>query len=106
MFHPLTKSQIVDVVRLQFDQLKQMLAKNGFAVQITNAALEYLAAAGFDPQYGARPVKRVLQRQLLNALSKRILAGDILKDQTVFVDAAADGIVFRQQQMESQSEEY
>lgn len=96
MFHPLSKEQIFEIVRLQFNQLKQMLEKNGFAVDITQAALQLIAEAGFDPQYGARPVKRAMQRLLLNELSKKILAGDIQKDKPVRIDKENEHLVFRQ----------
>ncbi|MDR0969454.1 MAG: ATP-dependent chaperone ClpB [Lentimicrobiaceae bacterium] len=97
MFQPLTKNQIENVVRLQFDQVKQMLAKNGLEIDITEAALRYLANEGYDPQYGARPVKRVLQRQLLNELSRMILAGQVDKEHPIIVDSVIDGLVFKNQ---------
>lgn len=96
MFHPLTRNQIVDVVKLQFIQLQKLMINNGYSVEISQSALEALARAGFDPQYGARPVKRVMQRQLLNKLSKSILEGSIVKGKTILIDESPNGIVFVQ----------
>jgi ATP-dependent Clp protease ATP-binding subunit ClpB len=86
MFKPLTKAEIKEVVNLQFIQVQKMLLKNGIHVDLLAAALDHLAEAGFDPQYGARPVKRVLQRELLNELSKMILSDVVDKSKTILVD--------------------
>ncbi len=94
MFAPLKKSEIVDIVRLQFNGVKKMLANNGIAIEITDKAVEWLSDAGYDPQFGARPVKRVIQRTLLNDLSKRILAEEVSKDSRIVVDVKDDKIVF------------
>ena len=95
MFKPLTQHEILEVVRLQFEQVKRMLAENGFQINITDAALQQLANAGFDPQYGARPVKRLLQKQLLNELSRMILSGQVEKEKPITVDLQDNTIVFK-----------
>ena len=94
MFAPLKKSEIVDIVRLQFYGVKKMLENNGIAIEITDKAVQWLADAGYDPQFGARPVKRVIQRTLLNDLSKQILAEEVSKDSRIVVDVKDDKIVF------------
>ena len=94
MFAPLKKSEIVDIVRLQFNGVKKMLENNGIAIEITEEAVRWLADAGYDPQFGARPVKRVIQRTLLNDLSKQILAEEVSKDSRIMVDVKDDKIVF------------
>ena len=94
MFAPLKKSEIVDIVRLQFNGVKKMLENNGIAIEITDRAVEWLANAGYDPQFGARPVKRVIQRTLLNDLSKQILSEVVSKDSRIVVDVKDDKIVF------------
>ena len=94
MFAPLKKSEIVDIVRLQFNGVKKMLENNGIAIEVTDKAVQWLADAGYDPQFGARPVKRVIQRTLLNDLSKQILAEEVSKDSRIVVDVKDDKIVF------------
>ena len=94
MFAPLKKSEIVDIVRLQFNGVKKMLANNGIAIEITDKAVEWLADAGYDPQFGARPVKRVIQRTLLNDLSRQILSEEVSRDSRIVVDVKDDKIVF------------
>ena len=94
MFAPLKKSEIVDIVRLQFNGVKKMLGNNGIAIEISDKAVEWLAEAGYDPQFGARPVKRVIQRTLLNELSKQILAEEVSRDSRIVVDVKDDKIVF------------
>ncbi len=94
MFKPLTKSEIKEVVQLQFEQVRKMLLKNGIKVEISGSALVHLAEAGFDPQYGARPVKRVLQRELLNELSKMILSDAVDKTKTILVDYREGKLAF------------
>ncbi|MEW5844995.1 MAG: ATP-dependent chaperone ClpB [Bacteroidota bacterium] len=96
MFTPLNRDQIKQVVLLQFDRIKQMLAQNGVSIEITDSAVEWITDIGFDPVYGARPIKRVMQKKILNELSKQLLAGTINKDQTITVDYFGDDIlVFR-----------
>jgi ATP-dependent Clp protease ATP-binding subunit ClpB len=95
MFKPLTKAEISDVVRLQFRQLQNMLSKNGIAISITDAAVEWIAGKGFDPQFGARPVKRIIQRNILNELSKMILSGVVNQEKPVIIDQEQGKLVFR-----------
>ena len=88
MFKPLSRTEILEIVKLQFEQLKKMLAQNEMQLTITDEALLHLATLGYDPQYGARPVKRVMQREMLNELSKIILSGKIDKEKPIQVDVA------------------
>jgi ATP-dependent Clp protease ATP-binding subunit ClpB len=94
MFAPLTGEQIRDIVKMQLEQLRRLLEGNGIRLEYTEEAVEWLAGAGFDPQYGARPVKRVIQRNVLNELSKYILTGRINKDQPVRLSAGKEGVIF------------
>ena len=95
MFLPLTRNEIADVVRLQMDGLKRMLAPQGFELVTTDAAIDALAEAGYDAEFGARPVKRAIQRNVLNDLSKKILAGEVSGDKPIVVDATEGHLVFR-----------
>ena len=95
MFLPLTQEQIKQVVRLQINGITQMLEGNGVTLQLTDAALDFLADAGYDPEFGARPVKRAIQRYLLNDLSKTMLAQHIDRTRPIIVDADGNGLVFR-----------
>jgi len=94
MFKPLSRSEILEIVSLQFEQLKKMLAQNEMQLTITDEALLHLATLGYDPQYGARPVKRVMQREMLNELSKIILSGKIDKEKPIQVDVADAKLTF------------
>ncbi len=80
MFKPLTFDEVIQIVRLQFEHLAETLAANEIQLKYTEKAVEYIAKAGFDAQFGARPIKRAMQREILNVLSKKILAGDVDKD--------------------------
>ena len=95
MFLPLTHEQIRRVVGLQINGITKMLEGNGVKLQLTDAAVDFLANAGFDPEFGARPVKRAIQRYLLNDLSKTMLAQDIDRTKPITVDAGGEGLVFR-----------
>ncbi len=86
MFNPLTREQIEDIVRIQFKQAVDMLAKNDIRLAISDAAIEWLSQLGYDPQFGARPLKRVMQKKIMNELSKQILAGSINKEDAIFID--------------------
>jgi len=97
MFKPLSLNEINQIVNIQFNQVKEMLAKNDIKLTVTEKAIKWLADAGFDPQYGARPLKRIIQRSVLNELSKQILSGAIHKDSAIEVDADENGIVFGNQ---------
>ncbi len=95
MFLPLTRTQIADVVRLQLENLKKILAPQGFQLEATPQAIDYLAEEGYDPEFGARPVKRAIQRLVLNDLSKQLLAGKVTHEKPIIIDTFGDGIVFR-----------
>jgi ATP-dependent Clp protease ATP-binding subunit ClpB len=97
MFTPLSKSDITEIVGLQLKGVTKMLAKQGITMDATDEAIAYLARRGFDPQYGARPVKRVIQKEVLNALSKEILAGKVTTDSIILIDSFDDSLVFRNQ---------
>ena len=94
MFTPLQESEIRDIVELQIKQVQKLLERNGVKLEVTQSAVDLFAREGYDPQFGARPVKRVLQRMLLNELSKQIIAGTINTDKPIRVDVAEDEIVF------------
>ncbi|MCI7268891.1 MAG: ATP-dependent chaperone ClpB, partial [Prevotella sp.] len=87
MFTPLTKEEIAGVVRLQMNSVSKMLSQQGFTLTVTDKAIDALAQAGFDPEFGARPVKRAIQRDVLNALSKSLLNGDVTRERAIIVDA-------------------
>ncbi len=97
MFSPLSRSNIVEIVGLQLEQLKRMLSDQNITMDATGEAIEYLAQKGYDPQYGARPVKRLIQKEVLNKLSKELLAGKITTDSIVLLDCFGDELVFRNQ---------
>ena len=95
MFLPLTQTQIAQVVTLQMNRVKKMLEPQGFEVKWTPAAIDYLAKVGYDPEFGARPVKRAIQDYVLNDLSKKILAEEVKRDKPIIVDANGAGMQFR-----------
>ena len=95
MFLPLTKQQIAQVVTLQMNSVKRMLEPQGFTLSVTDAAVQYLADAGYDPEFGARPVKRAIQRLVLNDLSTKILAEEVSRDKPIVIDADGAGLQFR-----------
>ena len=95
MFLPLTKEQIGGVVRLQLERVKEMLTPQGIELQWTDPAINYLSEVGYDPEFGARPVKRAIQRYVLNDLSKSLLAGTVNRDKPVIIDSFGEGLVFR-----------
>jgi ATP-dependent Clp protease ATP-binding subunit ClpB len=97
MFTPLNKKDIQEIVRLQLKGVTKMLAKQQITLDATDEAIAYLSERGFDPQFGARPVKRVIQRDVLNALSKEILSGKITTDSIILLDSFNDTLVFRNQ---------
>jgi len=102
MFQPLMKSDIKSIIGIQLNQLKKLVAENGIKLEFSDYALDYLADNGFDPQFGARPLKRLIQKQIINQLSKRILAGDINKELPVVVDVFDGLVVFRNDQAKKQ----
>ena len=97
MFLPLTEKEIKEIVSLQIRNVQKMLSGNGVDMQLTDGALNFLSAAGYDPEFGARPVKRAIQHYLLNDLSKKLLAGEVDREKPILVDvnAAKDGLVFK-----------
>jgi ATP-dependent Clp protease ATP-binding subunit ClpB len=97
MFTPLSKDNIKEIVGLQLKGLKKMLMKQGITIDATEEAIEYIAKIGFDPQYGARPVKRTIQKEVLNMLSKEILAEKIKTDSIILLDQFDDKLIFRNQ---------
>jgi ATP-dependent Clp protease ATP-binding subunit ClpB len=97
MFTPLTKDDITKIVGLQIKGVTKMLAKQGITMDATQEAIRYLAEKGYDPQYGARPVKRVIQKEVLNSLSKEILADKVTTDSIILLDSFDDTLVFRNQ---------
>ena len=94
-FTPLTKEQIADVVRLQMKKVTDMLAPQGITLECTPQAINYLAEQGYDPDYGARPVKRAIQQYVLNDLSKKLLADEVDRDKPIVIDEFGEGLVFR-----------
>jgi ATP-dependent Clp protease ATP-binding subunit ClpB len=92
MFHPLMRKEIKGIIRIQLENLKEQLAQQGIELQFTDYALDHMVQRGFDPQYGARPLKRVIQKDIINLLSKKIIAGEIDKSKPVLVDVF-DGVV-------------
>ena len=95
MFLPLDKEQVQQIVRLQIGGIKKMLATNGIDLELTDRAIDFLATVGYEPEFGARPVKRAIQTYVLNDLSKRILAQEIDKDKPITVDMENDHLVFK-----------
>ncbi|MCT4587373.1 MAG: ATP-dependent chaperone ClpB [Carboxylicivirga sp.] len=95
MFTPLNKEEVKEVVLIQVQSLKRMLAKKGISIDFSDTAIDYLADQGYEPQYGARPVKRVIQRLVINQLSKQILASAITADSTIIVDLNNGDLVFK-----------
>ncbi|MGB7992614.1 ATP-dependent chaperone ClpB [Methanoregula sp.] len=94
MFKPLTKEEIYKVVELQIGLIQKMLAKNDIRLKATKKAIQFIATQGFDPQFGARPIKRIIQKNLLNELSKMILEGKVNKDKEIVVDEKAGKLLF------------
>lgn len=94
MFTPLSSLEIEQIVQLQMEQVKRMLAENDIRMEISEKAIKHIAQAGFDPQFGARPIKRTIQRQVLNELSKQILAGTITRDSLIRIDEEKENLVF------------
>lgn len=95
MFHPLMKREIRGIINIQLEGLKKLVGQNGIQLQFSDYALDYLAENGYDPQFGARPLKRLIQKEIINQLSKRILAGDIDRSAPVLVDVFDGTVVFR-----------
>jgi ATP-dependent Clp protease ATP-binding subunit ClpB len=103
MFQPLMKKEIRGIIKIQLDNLKQLVAQIGINLQFGEYALDYLAENGYDPQFGARPLKRLIQKEIVNQLSKKILAGDVDKTKPVLVDVFDGTVVFRNETAEPQT---
>ncbi len=95
VFTPLSKKDITKVVKLQFEKVVTRIASTNMKIEITESAINWLAEMGYDPHFGARPVKRVLQKYVLNELSKKILAGDVQKERPIIIDISDDGLIFK-----------
>jgi len=95
MFLPLTEKEIKQIVLLQIAGVQKMLASNGVTLQLTDEAVTFIASAGYDPEFGARPVKRAIQRYLLNDLSKKLLAQEVDRSKPIVVDSFGEKLVFR-----------
>lgn len=95
MFTPLNEKEIEEIVGLQIRSVQKMLARNGVTLEVTPAAMKYLAEEGYDPEFGARPVKRAIHRLVLNRLSKDILAQKVDKERPIIIDMDGDDLVFR-----------
>jgi ATP-dependent Clp protease ATP-binding subunit ClpB len=95
MFQPLLRKEIKGIIQIQLQSLKDLVAKNGIRIEFSEYTLDFLAENGYDPQFGARPLKRLIQKEIVNSLSKKILAGEIDKSQPVLVDVFDGVVVFR-----------
>ncbi len=95
MFQPLNKPQIEQIVRLQINGIRKMLEENGVTLQLSDQAINFIATAGYDPEFGARPVKRAIQRYLLNDLSKKLLSQEVDRTKPIIVERSGDGLMFR-----------
>ena len=95
MFLPLTKKEIADVVNLQIGAVQKMLAEQDVTLNVTPEAINFLADVGFDPEFGARPVKRAIQRYVLNDLSKKLLSGEVNREKPIVIDSYGEGLMFR-----------
>lgn len=94
MFTPLNEAEIEEIIGLQIKGVQKMLSHNGITLEVTPAALHYLAEEGYDPEFGARPVKRVIHRQILNRLSKDILAQKVDRERPILIDAKDGELIF------------
>ena len=95
MFQPLNKNEIERIVRLQINGIKKMLEENGVTLQMSDQAVDFIATAGYDPEFGARPVKRAIQRYLLNDLSKKLLSQEVDRTKPIIVERSSEGLIFR-----------
>ena len=95
MFQPLNKNEIEQIVRLQINGIKKMLEENGVTLQMSDQAVDFIATAGYDPEFGARPIKRAIQRYLLNDLSKKLLSQEVDRTKPIIVERSSEGLIFR-----------
>jgi ATP-dependent Clp protease ATP-binding subunit ClpB len=105
MFQPLMKKEIKGIIAIQLNDLKEMVSKSGIQLEFSDYALDFLAENGYDPQFGARPLKRLIQKEIINQLSKRILSGDIDKSKPVLVDVFDGVVVFRNEAIADKGKE-
>ena len=98
-FVKLTKEEIKQIVRLQFNRIRKMLEKQNIDIEITEKAVEYIANEGFDPQFGARPIKRMIQKEVLNELAKALIAGEVTSNDKITIDFDGNKIVFTQEKI-------
>jgi ATP-dependent Clp protease ATP-binding subunit ClpB len=105
MFAPLLRKEIKSIIHIQLNNLRQLVAQSGIQLEYSDYALEFLAEHGFDPQFGARPLKRLIQKEIVNGLSRKILSGDIEKNRKVLVDVFDGVVVFRNENDEPSSTE-
>ncbi len=96
MFHPLSKKEIKGIIKIQLDDLKKRVAENGINLEFSDYLIDYLLQNGYDPTFGARPLKRLIQKSIVNELSKKILMGNIDKTKTILVDVFDGIVVFRE----------
>ena len=102
MFQPLMKKEIKGIIKIQLDNLTALVAQSGVNLVFSDYVLDYLAENGYDPQFGARPLKRLIQKEIVNGLSKKILGGDIDKTRPVLVDVFDGTMVFRNEVPEAE----
>lgn len=95
MFEPLDRKNVTEIVKIQFEHIRKQLAAQDIEISATEEAIDWLAQLGYDPQFGARPVKRVMQKQVLNELSKQLLSGNIDKNKAILLDVFENHFVFR-----------
>ena len=95
MVQPLLKNEIRGIIKIQLQGLKNLVAQSGINVEFSDYAIDYLAEHGYDPQFGARPLKRLIQKAIANQLSKKILSGEVDKTKTVLIDVFDNTVVFR-----------
>ena len=100
MFQPLLKNEIRGIIKIQLENLKRLVEPNGIQLKFSDYLIDHLAENGFDPQYGARPLKRMVQKEIVNGLSKKILAGNVDKSRPVLVDVFDGVVVFRNSEVE------
>jgi ATP-dependent Clp protease ATP-binding subunit ClpB len=100
MFQPLLKNEIRGIIKIQLENLKKLIEPNGIRLKFSDYLIDHLAENGFDPQYGARPLKRMIQKEIVNGLSKKILANDIDKSRPVLIDVFDGVVVFRNNEVE------
>jgi ATP-dependent Clp protease ATP-binding subunit ClpB len=94
MFSPLDEAEILSIVKIQVDSILRMLKGNGVTLNISDEALKFIAEEGYDPQFGARPVKRVIQRRLLNELSKKLISQTVQRDKPIGIDVKDGELIF------------